>query len=477
MQNDKTNPPVSSLVPSVDETTAMLEKEEVEQDARMQGSPLNIESTAFNASMQEKPSVDEKSRGASSEEDQVGQDGRYLFNLKGPVFPSDTYETDDRAKKVLADLQRERKSRVQSPFLLVDDLKELGMYGELSEDDCYINMQFEDVHRLVMTMRMAELILNDRVQSNRKDKMAQIKAQLHADCGHNTAALLAEYHRAKDALTQKHSFRSVGAFEADAYDFGGLIIFETMMLTWAVDWIATLSIEPSAEIRRGTIAVFSELQSAYTSQRTLHELYFHQHDDKKLLEERVRGAMSDLGERITRVALNPSGGVIQKRHNLATELQSISALVEEMLAMAKQSYSAALTASHMGHLALEHTLTITELIRRIVDLQNEISSWVMRSSKDSTAAMILAELRERHRKQTEILSSLLTNADFGLPSTVLPEALPSGRALLDLLDLPGVYSKLIGGIREPVANSKGLLSVLAPARTDAVHSERWTVLV
>jgi hypothetical protein len=143
--------------------------------------------------------------------------------------------------------------------------------------------------------------------------------------------------------------------------------------------------------------------------------------------------------------------------------------------MAKQSYSAALTASHMGHLALEHTLTITEMRQRIADLQNEISSWVMRSSKDSTAAMILAEenvvlakvtsdlyarmqdLQKRHRKQTEILNGLLTNSDFGLPSTVLPEALPSGRALLDLLDLPGVYSKLIGGIREPVANSKGLL--------------------
>jgi hypothetical protein len=77
----------------------------------------------------------------------------------------------------------------------------------------------------------------------------------------------------------------------------------------------------------------------------------------------------------------------------------------------------------MGHLALEHTLTITELRRRIVDLQNEISSWVMRSSKDSITAMILAEenvvlakvnsdlyarmqeLQERHRKQTEILSN------------------------------------------------------------------------
>ncbi len=73
--------------------------------------------------------------------------------------------------------------------------------------------------------------------------------------------------------------------------------------------------------------------------------------------------MSDVEERLTRVTVNPAGGVIQKRHNIATELQSVSALVEEMLAMAKQSYSAALTVSHMGHLALEHTLTITELRR------------------------------------------------------------------------------------------------------------------
>jgi hypothetical protein len=240
-----------------------------------------------------------------------------------------------RRKSLRTSSQLEQQSRVQTPSLLIDDLKELGMYGELSDDNCYINMPFEDVHRLVMTMRMAELILNDRVQSNRKDKMAQIKAQLDADCGHNTAALLAAFHRAKSALTQKHSFRSIGAFEADAYNLEGLILFETMMLTRAIDWIATLSIDPRAEIRRGTIAVLSELQSAYTSQRTLHELYFHQHDDKKLLEERVRGAMSGVGERLTRVAVNPSGGVVQKRHNMATELQSISALVEEMLAMAK----------------------------------------------------------------------------------------------------------------------------------------------
>jgi hypothetical protein len=60
--------------------------------------------------------------------------------------------------------------------------------------------------------------------------------------------------------------------------------------------------------------------------------------------------------------------------------------------MAKQSYSAALTAFHMGHLAFEHTLTIAQLRYRIATLQNEISSWVTRSSKDATAAMILVEV-------------------------------------------------------------------------------------
>jgi hypothetical protein len=178
--------------------------------------------------------------------------------------------------------------------------------------------------------------------------MVEIKTQLDADHCPNMAALLDEFHKAKAMLTQKHSFRSIGAFEANAYDLEGSIIFETMMLTRAIDLVARLSIDPRAEIRRGTIAVFSELQSAYTSQRTIHELYFHQHDDKKILEERVCGAMSDMGERLTRVAVNPTGGVTQKRHNIAVELQSIAALVEEMLTMAKQSYSAALTASPYG---------------------------------------------------------------------------------------------------------------------------------
>jgi hypothetical protein len=108
--------------------------------------------------------------------------------------------------------------------------------------------------------------------------------------------------KAKAALTQKHSFQSVGAFDDQAYDLEVIILFETLLIARIVDWLARLSINPNSEIRRGTLSVFSELQLVYSIQKSLHELYFHQHDDKKLLETRIRWAMSDVGERLTRVA-------------------------------------------------------------------------------------------------------------------------------------------------------------------------------
>ncbi len=84
----------------------------------------------------------------------------------------------------------------------------------------------------------------------------------------------------------------------------------------------------------------------------------------------------------------------------------------------------------MGHLAFEHTVTITDLRSRIAELQTEFCSWVRRSSQDATAAMILAEenvvlaransellehmakLNSRQRKQTELLGGLLVNSDY-----------------------------------------------------------------
>jgi hypothetical protein len=236
MQNDKKNFNTRTRrAPSVEETTAAIAMKQEREEAA-NSLPQSDESAAFESLNQNSSSVEEESRKVSSEEQTLGSDGRPLFEPKGIYFSTDSHGTDERAKRVLADLQREQKSRVLNPSLLLDDLRELGMYGELSDDNCHINMPFEeDVYRLVTTMRMAELILNDRVQTSRKEKMAEIKTQLDAEHCPNMRALLAEFGKARDALTQKHSFRSIGAFEADAYNLEGLILFETMLIARAVD--------------------------------------------------------------------------------------------------------------------------------------------------------------------------------------------------------------------------------------------------
>jgi hypothetical protein len=100
--------------------------------------------------------------------------------------------------------------------------------------------------------------------------------------------------------------------------------------------------------------------------------------------------MSDLGERLIKAAVALTGGAIQRRQ-IANELKPICALVEEMLEIAKRSYGVALTASHMGHIAYEHNVTILDLSSQLATLKREIRCWVMRSSQDATAAMILAE--------------------------------------------------------------------------------------
>ncbi len=83
-------------------------------------------------------------------------------------MPPNCEETDDHAQKILDNLQRGRESRGQNYSLISDDLKELGMFGELSEDQDYVTMSFEDVHRLVTTMKMANVLFNERVQVRRR---------------------------------------------------------------------------------------------------------------------------------------------------------------------------------------------------------------------------------------------------------------------------------------------------------------------
>jgi hypothetical protein len=96
------------------------------------------------------------------------------------LMPPNCQQTDDHAQKILDNLQRGRESRIQNHSLIIDDLKELGMFGELPEDHDYVTMPFEDIHRLVTTMRMTNVILNERVQARRRTKLNEIKDQLDA---------------------------------------------------------------------------------------------------------------------------------------------------------------------------------------------------------------------------------------------------------------------------------------------------------
>jgi hypothetical protein len=135
--------------------------------------------------------------------------------------------------------------------------------------------------------------------------------------------------------------------------------------------------------------------------------------------------MSNLGERLTKVAVTPTGSAIQKRQNIAAELQSISALVEEKTVH--------------GSYDLRRTTTAMILAEENVVLA--------KATAELSARM--QELNGRQRKQTEVLVGLLTATDFGLPSTVLNDALPSEQGLLELLDLPGTYSRQSESFENP----------------------------
>jgi hypothetical protein len=176
--------------------------------------------------------------------------------------------------------------------------------------------------------------------------------------------------------------------------------------------------------------------------------------------------MREFEDRLAKVAVTPAGSVIAKRQKVAVELKTYSNLIEEMLSITKQSYGASLAAAQMGHLAFEHTVTITDLRSRIAELQTEICSWVRQSSQDATAAMILAEenvvlakvnseLREhmnrlngRQRKQTESLEALLANSDFGESSSVLKRLCRVDR----LFSISSICRELTPGLSEKSEN-------------------------
>ncbi len=201
--------------------------------------PQSNKSATFESSNQSSSSENmERSQDLSNDrsEDQGNQAARSGQNeVFVPLVPRNCQETDDHAQKILNNLQRGRESRVQNHSLIIDDLKELGMFVELSEDHDYGTMPFD----LVTTMKMANVILHERVQARRQAKLDDIKTQLDAKHCPNMQALFVELDRAKYELTQNHSFQSMGDFEGIACTLGGSVLFETLLISRAMDWLAT----------------------------------------------------------------------------------------------------------------------------------------------------------------------------------------------------------------------------------------------
>jgi hypothetical protein len=242
-----------------------------------------------------------------------------------PLVPVDCQETKDRAQRILEGLQHDRDSRVQNHSLFLEDLKELGILGGSSEDNKYISMPFEDVHRLVTTMKMAEFILNERIQARRKAKLDISSFNLMR----NTVltclrCLLKSREQSTSSLESTHSNQwELSKEESHALSKARSCSRHCCLQGRWIGWHSFPYINPNLEVRKGTLSVFSELQAACSSQKTLRELYFHHHDDKKLPENRIRGARSDLGERLTKAAVALTGltlgNDLQKRNSEATK--------------------------------------------------------------------------------------------------------------------------------------------------------------
>ena len=139
---------------SVEETNAMLEKEFAQQGSKAEESPPKEgESKALDEPMPTSSVTADKSEEIAPDVSAFGSDQRPLREPPGTLFPDDSHETDQNAKNFLTKITRDSEKRKENPPLILDDLRELGMYGELSEDQRHITMPFEDVHRLVTTMR------------------------------------------------------------------------------------------------------------------------------------------------------------------------------------------------------------------------------------------------------------------------------------------------------------------------------------
>ena len=109
---------------SVEETNAMLDKEFAQQNSQGQDLPLEGESKVLDETMQTSSVTTEKAEEIVPGISALGSDQRPLREIPGQLFPTDSHETDENAKKFLAKFSSDSNKRNQNPSLLLDDLRQ-----------------------------------------------------------------------------------------------------------------------------------------------------------------------------------------------------------------------------------------------------------------------------------------------------------------------------------------------------------------
>ncbi len=157
----------------------MLAQEHAEEELKEQGLlPTSGKPKAPEVPFSTSVSVEDQVGSSASTELEFGSDGRPLHEPEGSIFPTNSHESDKTVKRLLTGLHREANSRFQGRSLLLEDLKGLGMAGDLSDDSQFVTMPFEDVHRLVTTMRMAEIIRTKEFRTTERLKLRKSRPNL-----------------------------------------------------------------------------------------------------------------------------------------------------------------------------------------------------------------------------------------------------------------------------------------------------------
>ena len=128
MQNNKkSSTSRSRRIPSVEETAAAITAEQVREEIA-NSLPQGDKSVIFETSNQSSSSVNLERSHDSSNDQSEDQGKQAAHSGQGePLVPRNCQQTDDRAQKILDNLQRGRETRVQNHPLILDDLRELGM--------------------------------------------------------------------------------------------------------------------------------------------------------------------------------------------------------------------------------------------------------------------------------------------------------------------------------------------------------------